>query len=226
MKKKILLGLKGAIFLILLLVSTASAQTFIASFGVQQEWGVPLRVSHYIEDHFYGYNWVHARKVVHHGSINFEVILQRGNVYLEVTFNPFGHIHRTVRRDYYPLYGHVCSNHCGYHSNYYNAYYVSINRHRHHSYVKYYHRPKGHTYGHYNSIGSSHYTKGYKNKHPKGHKSYNGYSSRKGESHYENKSNGRSNGSRDTYNRQNRNRTGNSNINGRKGTTTASSRPR
>lgn len=230
MKKRNLLRLHGALFLMILFMSTANAQTFIASFGVQHNWGVPHRVSHYIDDHYYDYNWVHVRKVEHHGSVNFEIVLQRGNIFLEVTLDPFGHVYKTVRREHSPLYAHECASHCGYHSNYYKAYLVTLNRHSHYyGRVNHFHKPKRYAYGRYNNSNNyhvNHYTKGYKNEHRKEHKTLNGKSPHNGESYDGNRGNGKSGGSRDGFSRgAGRNGSGKSKNNGRKASATASRRP-
>ena len=217
MKKKILQLLMGAIFLMLLLVSTANAQTFIASFGVQQNWGVPYRVSHYIDNNYYDYKWVHAREVVHHGNVEFEVILQRRNVYLQVTLDRFGHVYKTVRRDYYPLYNHECSDYCGFHSNYYVAYRSSFNNHDHDRYDSHYYKPRGNAYGHYKNHGN-----GYNKHGNKGHG--NGYNAH-GDYNNGDRGHGRSEGSREGYKNRDGNGAGKPNNNGRQPVTSSSRRP-
>ncbi|MDH5367017.1 MAG: hypothetical protein OEW67_08530 [Cyclobacteriaceae bacterium] len=189
MKRKILLS----IFAIVVIASSSNAQTFIASFGIEQSWGVPHRVSHYIDNHYYGYNWVHAKRVAHHGSYNFEVVLQRGDVFIEVSLDPFGNVYRTVRRDYYPLYEHVCGSYCGYHTNYYQANYYTCNSHSHsgHNHVNYYHQPKGYAYGYYKNQKHHHGNHYSKSNHYSNHKedrksNYNDrYPTRRGEYHKE-----------------------------------------
>ena len=211
-------------------MSTANAQTFIASFGVQHNWAVPHRVSHYINDHYYEYNWVHTRKVEYHGRVNFEIILQRGNIFIEVTLDPFGNVYKTVRRDYSPLYSHECGSYCGYHSNYYNAYYLTLNRHSHYyCRVNHTHKPNKYAYGRYNTNGNNrhgnHFNKGHKNEYRKEHKTYNGKASHRGELQNGNRGSGKSGGSQDGFDRGGgRNGSGKKNK-GRKTTTIASRRP-
>lgn len=212
-------------------MSTANAQIFIASFGVQHNWGVPHRVSHYINDNYYDYNWVHARRLELHGNVTFEVVLQRGNIFLEVTLDPFGHVYKTVRRDYSPLYAHECGNHCGYHSNYYNAYYSTFNHYSNYgSHVNHYRKPKRYTYARYNNNGNryngNNHNHGNKSGYNKGHKSNNGKPPHNGESYDGNRGNGKSGGSRDGFNRAgSRNGSGKSKNNGRRVSATASRRP-
>ncbi|MCB0497104.1 MAG: hypothetical protein KDC79_13275 [Cyclobacteriaceae bacterium] len=145
MKRKILLSVLGAILFIGASNQRADAQTFIASFGVQQSWGVPIDVVHYIDDHYYGYKWVHTRQVVRHGMVDFVVIMQRGPVFFEITFDRFGRIYRTVRLNNYPLHNHVCDAYCGYHTNYYKTNYVVVHTNR----KRAYYRPQWNGYGHY-----------------------------------------------------------------------------
>ena len=229
MRKKILLGQLAALFLLILLVPKANAQTFIASFGVQQDWGVPHRVSHYINNNYYAYNWVHARRVVHHGNVEFEVILQRRNIYLQVTLDRFGHVYKTVRRDYYPLYDHECGNYCGFHSNYYYAYYPRYNQHVHCNNVNHHHKPRGYAYGRYknngNSYNGNHTNNGHKNGHGKWDKSHGNNPARGGESDNHIRGDERSYGKREGYTKGGRGNAGGSTNNGRRATTTARRRP-
>lgn len=195
MKRKILLS----IFAIICIAYVSNAQSFIASFGVEHNWGVPHRVSHYINNNYYDYNWVHAKRVINHGSYNFDVVLQRGDIFLEISLDPFGNVYRTTRRDYYPLYEHICDSYCGYHTNYYQANYYTCNSHSHsgHNHVNYYNRPKGYAYGYYKNQ-KHHHNKNYaKSNHYNGHKNdrkshyENRYPTRRGEYHKERTDKGR-----------------------------------
>jgi len=228
MRKRIIQGQLAALFLLILLVPKANAQTFIASFGVQHDWGVPHRVSHYINNNYYEYNWVHARRVLHHGNVEFEVILQRRNIYLQVTLDRFGHVYKTVRRDYYPLYDHVCGDYCGFHSNYYYAYYPRYHQHSHYNNVSHHRRPSGNAYGSYKNNGNGHngsHNKGHKNEYGKWEESRGNNSSRRGESENHNRGDERSNGKREGYTKGGRGNAGGSTDNGRRATTTARRRP-
>lgn len=151
MKRKILLSVLGAVVIVGLSNQQVNAQTFIASFGVEQSWGVPVGVANYIDDYYYGYEWVHTRRVVRHGMVDFEVIMQRGPVFVVITMDRYGRVYRTVNRDYYPLNEHVCGAYCGYHNNYYRNHYVVCTGHTHygHNHVNYYSRPRGNAYGYY-----------------------------------------------------------------------------
>lgn len=227
MKKRNLLGLLGAALLATLLVTSANAQTFVASFGVQHHWRVPMVVSHYIDDYYYNYNWVHTRQIAHHGSIDYEIVLQRGGVFVELTIDTFGRVFRTVRRDYYPLNEHICGSYCGYHTNYYNAYYTACHSHSHHghNHVKYYNRPNGYAYGHYKNHGHKQYNT-YSNGHKKEYRDdrkspSNRYPTRRGEYHkVSDRSNGRT--SKGSYN----SREGDSERNERRVVTTVSRKSR
>lgn len=129
----------------------AEAQTFVASFGVQQSWGVPISVVRYVDDFYYGYEWVHTRQIVNHGVVDFQIVLQRGPVFIEITLDRFGRAYRTVRRDYYPLDNHVCGPTCGYHANYYRSHYAVCSGHNHsgQNHVVYYKRPRVNVYRNY-----------------------------------------------------------------------------
>ena len=109
-----------------------NTQHFIASFGIESSWDIPVHVSHVVHDNYYGYEWVHATRVVRRGSLFFEVLLQRGDVFVEVHIGPRGHVYRTRHWDYYPFHDHVCSHRCGYHPVYYRTYYTTCRSHHHH----------------------------------------------------------------------------------------------
>lgn len=168
MKKKILLLAIGAF----LLSIKSEAQHFVASFGAQVEWGVPNRVEYTIGHDYYGYNWVHATRTVRNGYTYFDVLLQRGDVFVEVNVGHNGRIMGRTYFDYYPLNGHVCNGYCGYHANYYASHRVACNSHHHHghnhvvyksAYTQVYHAPKGHAHGyhkkHYNHKNRVVYTR-------------------------------------------------------------------
>lgn len=141
--------------LILLLLAGVSlkgkAQHFIASFGVERSWDVPVMVSRVIYDDYYGYDWVHATRVYQNGGLFFNVILQRQDVFVEVTIDNGGYITREVVRDYYPLHDHICNEFCGYHASYYHTHYHDCHSHDHfgHNHVVYTGHPHGHAYGYY-----------------------------------------------------------------------------
>ncbi|MEQ9167838.1 MAG: hypothetical protein RLO12_16375 [Fulvivirga sp.] len=144
-----------------------NAQHFTTSFGFELGWGIPNRVQTIISHDYYGYDMVHAARVARVGVDYFDVVLQRGDVFIQVTVRNDGFIsRRTVYQDY-PLYNHVCSHSCGYHNNYYTTYRNVCTSHHHHghnhvTYVKnkhYYNGPghhgKGYAYGH-NKTGKNH----------------------------------------------------------------------
>ena len=116
-----------------------NTQHFIASFGIESSWDIPVHVSHVVYDDYYGYEWVHATRVVRRGSLFFEVVLQRGNVFVELHIGPHGHVYRTRHWDHYPFHDHVCSHTCGYHPTYYRTYYNACHSHHHrgHNHVVY-----------------------------------------------------------------------------------------
>jgi len=155
MKKIILLIAIGAFFI----SSKSEAQHFIASFGTQHHWNVPQRVSYTVSHDYYGYNWVHAKRIVRGGNIYFDVLLQRGDVFVEVNIGARGRIFGRTYFNNYPLRQHVCNSYCGFHSNYYNTYRATCSSHYHHGHNHVVYRPnryvtrhnhvKGHKYGHY-----------------------------------------------------------------------------
>jgi len=132
MKKIRVTGLM--IGLIILLTVSAKAQYFYTSYGYAQTWQLPNYIEQTIYNDYYGYEVAHVERHVHYGYTNFDVLLTRGNLFLEVRFNRFGSVYRTVRYDYFPLAAHNCSMHCGYHKVYYQTYYP---KHHHHYYNPY-----------------------------------------------------------------------------------------
>ncbi|MTI21365.1 hypothetical protein E1176_10070 [Fulvivirga sp. RKSG066] len=154
MKKIILLIAIGAFFL----SSESKAQHFVASFGVHHQWNVPQRIFHAVDYHYYDYDWVHARRIVRGGRVSFDVILQRGDVFVELNVGARGRIFGRTFFDYYPLYEHVCGNYCGFHQAYYRSHRVACNSHIHrgHNHVVY--RPIYRQYNkrHYYNNGHNH----------------------------------------------------------------------
>lgn len=150
-----------------------NAQHFTTSFGFELGWGIPNRVQTVISHDYYGYDMVHASRVARVGIDYFDVVLQRGDIFVQVTVRNDGYIsRRTVYQDY-PLYDHVCSHSCGYHNTYYVSHRNTCNSHHHsgHNHVVYVnnkhyngsgHHGKGHAYGHYKNGKKDH-------KHNKGH---------------------------------------------------------
>ena len=119
MKKTILL----LILIPLFLHQESKAQHFIASFGVQHSWNVPMAITGQIYDHFYDYNWVHADRVWTPRGDDFLIILQRNDLFAEVEIGWNGIIRHVEYFDYYPLDQHVCDDFCGFHQPFYNTFY-------------------------------------------------------------------------------------------------------
>lgn len=119
MKKTILL----LILIPLFLHQESKAQHFIASFGVQHSWNVPLAITGQIYDHFYDYNWIHADRVWTPRGDDFFIVLQRNNLFVEVEIGWDGFIRHVEYFDYYPLNQHVCDDFCGFHQPFYNTFY-------------------------------------------------------------------------------------------------------
>lgn len=127
----------------------SNAQHFIASFGIEHSWDIPVHVSHVIYDDYYGYDWVHATRVRRHGRMFFDVVLQRGDVFVELHIGSGGRIYRTRHWDYYPFHDHVCSYTCGYHPAYYRTYYNACHSHRHHGHNHVIYRKNVHVHNHH-----------------------------------------------------------------------------
>jgi len=125
------IGVTGLMIgLIILLTVSAKAQYFYTSYGYAQTWQLPNYIEHTIYNDYYGYEVAHVERHEHYGYTNFDVLLNRGNLFLEVRFDRFGSVYRTVNYDYFPLTAHNCTIHCGYHKVYYQTYYPQ----HHHQY--------------------------------------------------------------------------------------------
>ncbi len=106
---------------------SGKSQHFYASFGVQHQWGVPVYISNVVYDHYFDYNWVHATQVLRNGRRFYDIVLQRGDLFVEVRVGRRGFI-RTLRSwDAYPFVGHVCADVCGFHGSFYRNSYTVFN---------------------------------------------------------------------------------------------------
>lgn len=159
MRKIILLIAMGAFF-----ISTESqAQQFVASFGTYHHWGIPQRIQHTMAYDYYDFDIVHVNRVSQGGYLFFDVLLQRGDVFVEVNIGRRGRIIGRTYFDRYPLFNHICSSHCGYHATYYNTYRQVCSSHNHHghNHVTYNHRynkhNNGYAYGHHKKGHKKHY---------------------------------------------------------------------
>ena len=141
--KKLLLSL----VLVALLSVEGKSQTFITSFGVQLGWNIPTRVETVIYHDYINYNVVHATRVVRYGITYFDLVLQQGDIFVEVSVRNDGFIYRRNVVYEYPFYNHVCGSSCGYHSVYYSAFYNDCSGHSHH----------GHNHVIYNRRGRDRY---------------------------------------------------------------------
>lgn len=121
MKKLRNIGL--AIGLVVLLSTAAKAQYFYTSFGYANTWNIPTYIEYSIHDNYYGYEVAHVKRQKYHGQYRFNVLLHRNGRFVEVRYDRFGNIYKTVRYNNYPLMAHNCTYHCGYHRNYYQTYY-------------------------------------------------------------------------------------------------------
>ncbi|MEQ8469923.1 MAG: hypothetical protein RIC35_01990 [Marinoscillum sp.] len=154
-----------SIFSVMLLATKSEAQRFITSFGVTHSWGMPYEVVHAIEHDYWGYDVVHTSRIVQRGKVFFDVVLQRGDVFVSVNLGSNGRIYRRAVTYDYPFHNHVCSDFCGYRDVYYSTHTGVCNSHHHHGHnhvvysrpVNYY--GSGYAYGHYKQG----YKKGKKN---------------------------------------------------------------
>ena len=176
--KKILLTLAIAVSF----TSLVNAQNFVTSFGVQLGWNLPTRVNTVVYHDYYGYDVVHATRVSRFGVGYFDLILQRGDIFVEVSVRNDGWVDRRVVRYDYPLASHVCGSVCGYHSTYYTTYYNNCSGHSHHghNHVVYVNNRKPH-----HVHGNNHPGKGHAYGHNKDHKNkHNEYDSRSSNDNY------------------------------------------
>jgi hypothetical protein len=151
---------------------SVNAQYFTTSYGLQLNWGIPSRVENIIHHDYYGYEWVHASRVSRVGFDFFDIVLRRGDIYIEVSVRNDGFITRRSAIMDYPLYEHVCGSSCGYHNTYYTSYNNGCNSHSHsgHNHVVYYSN-----YGHNQGHGHAY------EKHNNGHNNGNAYGKHKNE---------------------------------------------
>lgn len=219
MKRALLLS---TLFAILILPkSNAQHFIFVTSFGVTQSWGMPYEVVHFIEHDYWGYNVVHTRRINQNGKLFFDIVLQRGDVFVTVSVGRFGRIYNRVVTYDYPFYNHVCGNSCGYHSNFYQRNVVVCNSHHHHghnhvTYVRhtnhYNHPGNGHAYGKYKSNGNDHHD------HKKNYRDNNSYKSRANSREYQSRSTSK------VYTAKNEPYSGRSSSSSRSGNASVSSR--
>jgi len=156
--------------LIILVTISAKAQYFYTSYGIALEWQIPNYIEHTIYNDYYGYEVAHVERHEHHGYTNFDVLLHRGNFFVEVRFDRFGNIYRTVRYDYFPLNTHVCTVHCGYHKAYYQTYYYPEHHHYYHPYSTTVFVTKTEPYHHYDNKSTKVYVQHNGGNNGNGHK--------------------------------------------------------
>lgn len=148
--------------MLLLFPKSSNAQHLITSFGASHSWHMPAPVYHSMNDHYYGYDLVHAQRIFQRNQTFFEVVLNRGDVFVNVQVGPRGRVYQERVSYDYPLNGHTCSTHCGYHDAYYRSHAVACHGHHHrgHNHVVYRRTTpsgrcgtaapgRGHAYGHF-----------------------------------------------------------------------------
>ena len=147
----------GLIFgLIILMSSNTNAQYYYTSYGYTQNWHLPGYIEYSIQDNYFGYDIAHVQRYTRYGSTNFNVLLHRNGWFVEIRFDRYGNIYRTIRHSNYPLLSHRCTNHCGYHHTYYRAYYPKYH-HKH-----YVHKHRKTVYG---NTHNQHHNNYYSNVH-------------------------------------------------------------
>ncbi len=143
-----------ALGLVILISANSNAQYYYTSFGYANSWNVPSYVEYSIYNNYYGYDIAHVQRYAHPGYTNYNVLLHRNGVFVEVRYNRYGNIYKTIRYNHYPLMAHVCTYQCGYHHNYYTTYYPTY----HHTKVVYVNSNHG---NHHNNHQSNYYTNVY-----------------------------------------------------------------
>lgn len=166
-----------ALGLIILISTNSNAQYYYTSFGYANSWNVPSFVEYSIYNNYYGYDIAHVQRYAHPGYTNFNVLLHRNGAFVEVRFNRYGNIYKTIRYNNYPLMAHVCTYQCGYHHNYYTTYYPTY-----HTKVVYVNSNHGNQH---NNHQHNYYTNVYVDKHNNGHSNGNHNSNNNGR-HYGN----------------------------------------
>ncbi|WP_258103825.1 hypothetical protein [Marinoscillum sp. MHG1-6] len=140
---------------------TKAQWSLTTSFGVTQSWSMPYEVYQTVHHDYYGYEVVHTSRIPTTGVGYFEVVLQRGNVFVQVNIDRYGHVHRRVVHSYNPIVNHSCTAHCGFHTDYYRSHHNHFNRnvyvysghnhghshHGHHKYDKHNHGDNGYRNG-------------------------------------------------------------------------------
>lgn len=122
MKKLRYIGL--IVGLIFLISTNTKAQYYYTSYGYAQNWHLPKYVHYSIYDQYYGYDIAHVQRYTRRGHTNFNVLLHRNGWFVELRFDQFGRIFKTVKHQWhYPLISHRCTSYCGYHHMYYKTYY-------------------------------------------------------------------------------------------------------
>ena len=122
-------------------INKGQAQGFHTSFGFEQSWGMPSEVYWTIDHQYRNYNLVHTKRFYDDGRLFFDVVLQRGDVFVNVSIGPNGRIYRSAYRYDYPFRSHVCNGYCGFHRNYYLSYRVACHSHHHHGHNHVIYRP-------------------------------------------------------------------------------------
>lgn len=165
MRKAVLLSILS----VMLLATKSDAQHFITSFGVTHSWGMPYEVVYAIEHDYWGYDIVHTSRIVQRGKVFFDIVLQRGDVFVSVNIGSTGRVFRRAVTYEYPFYNHVCNDFCGYHDLYYRNHRTVCGSHHHHGhnhvvYTRpYYHNDRPYAYGKYKQGYKNGYKQGKKN---------------------------------------------------------------
>ncbi|MFT6867709.1 MAG: hypothetical protein ACJA08_002553 [Cyclobacteriaceae bacterium] len=143
MKKSILLS----IFIAFTSISAINAQHFVSSCGVIQSFQMPHEVYNSVNYHYHGYDVIHSSMVRGRQASYFQIVLQRGNTFVQLNVDSRGRINQRMVQNYNPIAQHICNNGCGYNANYYVYH------------QKEWHHEKNQTYGYANKNSEYHSNK-------------------------------------------------------------------
>lgn len=174
--------------LIILISSNSNAQYYYTSYGYAQDWRLPQQVQYSIYDNYYGYEVAHVQRYNRHGHRNYNVLLHRNGWFVELRYDRFGHIYKTVRhKHHYPLAHHNCTNHCGYHRAYYTNYYPKYHNHYGYKTTVYVNTHHGHkNYYNHGHSKKNYYTNIHTQKQHKSHYNGNNQGNKKSQQNYNN----------------------------------------
>ena len=81
---------------------------------------LPKRVIVRLSDRYHHFDLIHTRRIRHRGHLSFELILQHGNRFLEVSISERGRIYGEVSYRRFPLIDHYCDDLCSFQYGHYD----------------------------------------------------------------------------------------------------------